>query len=572
MTMFRVEQPCIESRLVAEQQQSFRVSIQTSERIGTPGQTKFRKCPPFRAGLRGELGKDAIWLVQGEQHANSLLPGRPSANQTCRLRFDATRTKFARMSAATPTLLIAVTGMPGEGKTRLLAELAAQQAALGRSAEGFLAVAGTRARPDQGASEYRLTLLSTGEELPWAVRDESLTPPYRFEKGTFERLALWAVSLPRETALVVLDEFSVFESRGEGLMPLWPALSARSPRIVVLSVRAGLTDAIEQRLGRKFDLHIAATSPDALARLESACADYGEWTRLGLYGAASGGIEMSLGSVLHAVRMPLRGLTMSSLQSVLMTYTGSGLTQPPRVVWVPLISAGLKALSPAGNRLRPMIAIAMQGALYALAVLTLGWNAIGITLGGALVGSWAALQDFFLQYLLLGGDLLQAYASMTVWVQNHWHINAPSLPLLVGLWTAFHALLAGVVTFVAWRRRSPPALLQQIIDRENNVPGTRVSVHPSPWRRRLADLGHWQFWLPLVLVSLVLLASGRSWEAVARLALRFVAVGAILMTLLSLVRPAGLADFLQRRGWWGPALAVRSALGRRQPDVPPSGS
>ena len=59
-------------------------------------------------------------------------------------------------------------------------------------------------------------------------------------------------------------------------------------------------------------------------------------------------------------------------------------SHPGRVVWVPFISGGLKALSPAGNRVRPMIAIIMQGLLFGGTVQGLGWNFLAIGLGGAL--------------------------------------------------------------------------------------------------------------------------------------------------------------------------------------------
>ena len=50
---------------------------------------------------------------------------------------------------------------------------------------------------------------------------------------------------------MVLDEFSRFEARGEGLMPLWPAIVAARPQIVVVAVRSGLEAAIEERIGRR---------------------------------------------------------------------------------------------------------------------------------------------------------------------------------------------------------------------------------------------------------------------------------------------------------------------------------
>jgi nucleoside-triphosphatase THEP1 len=467
------------------------------------------------------------------------------------------------VSSAHPGLFIAVTGHPGEGKTRLLLELAVRQHGLGRRIDGFVSVAGTRPAADAGAGEYRVRMLTTGEELPWAVRDENFVPPYRLEWATLEKLLDWASTLPAQTPLVIMDEFAKFEASGNGLMPLWPAVSAASPQIVVLAVRAGLVDVIEQRLGRKFDLCVAAAAPDALAQLERACADFGEWTRIGLFGGASGGVEMTVGSALHAAKVPLGGLVMSSLQSALMTFAGLGLTEPARVVWVPFIAAGLKGLSPAGNRLRPMLAIGVQGALYGAAVQVLGWNILGVSLGGALVGAWAALQGFLLQYLLLGGDLVAAYDTLVSWLAQKWHVGDPGLPWLIGGWALFHALVAGGVTVTAWLLRAPPRALQELIAREMvRAPAAAPATRPR-WRRVAHDFARWQFWLPVVIVASIMIASGHSWEAVARLVLRFVAVALVLLALFSLLRPAGWADRLRRLGWWGPALALGGALARR---------
>jgi nucleoside-triphosphatase THEP1 len=475
----------------------------------------------------------------------------------------------SNQSFPAPSLLIAITGAPGSGKTRLLAELAAWHGSTHQPCEGFLAVAGTRAQPDLGAAEYRLQLLATGEELPWLVRDETHNPPYRFDSATHARLEHWAHALPLTCPLVVLDEFGKFEARGEGLLPLWPALRAARPLIMVLAVRAGFEEAIEEKIGQRFDLRIPADAPDALIRLQRACADLGEWTRIGLFGGAAGGIELSAGTALHLAKVPLRGLALSSLQGAMMTFTGFGLAQPGRVIWVPFISAGLKALSPGGSRLRPMVAIAAQGLLYGTAVQAIGWNIFGVTLGGALIGAWAATQGFLLQYLLLGDEMIKAYDTAVLWLAQHWHITAPGLPWLVGAWALLHALVAGGVSLAAWRFRAPPKKLRELIERETGPAAPRAVAAspgvspPSPkWWQPLRELARWQFWLPLLVVSAILLSAGRSWETVAWLTLRVVAVGMVLLTLVSLLRPARWADRLRRHGWWGPALAFSSALRR----------
>ena len=465
------------------------------------------------------------------------------------------------------SLLVALTGGPGTSKTRLMAELAAAQLARGQRVEGVLSIAGNRATPHQGASEYWLRIIGSDLELPWAMRDEALNPPYFFEPGTAKKLQAWAERLRHlpPPPLLLLDEFGKFELRGLGLMPVWPLLIAAGPQVVVMTVRDDLITTMETLLGRNFDVRIPAQSPDALARLQRACEDFGEWTRIGLFGGAAGGLEMTVGSALHAAKIPLRGLTMSSLQAAMMVFAGTGLSQPGRVVWVPFISGGLKALSPAGNRVRPMIAIIMQGLLFGGTVQALGWNVFALGLGGALVGAWAALQGFLLQYLMMGNELVRAYDAVVLWLADRWQITAPGLPWLVGAWALLHAAVAAGVAVTAWHLRRPPASLQAVIEKEtarNTAPAGGGPARPA-WIRRLREFGRWQFWLPLLVVAAILLGSGRPWETVAWLVLRFIAVGFVLIALVSLLRPARWAESMRRRGWWGPALALSGALARR---------
>ncbi|MDQ5979800.1 MAG: hypothetical protein QG602_2775 [Verrucomicrobiota bacterium] len=456
-------------------------------------------------------------------------------------------------------LLIAVTGVPGTGKTSLMAKLAATLAASGQRVEGVLALAGSRSVAGRGADEYWLRIIGKEQDLSWAVRDETTNPPYVFEPESERKLRAWAKQLPDRPPLLLIDEFGKFELAGRGLMPVWPELAAKRPLIVIISVRDDLLPQVEAVLGRPFDLRIDAGAPDALQRLQRATEDYGEWTRLGLVGGAAGGIEMSVGSFLHAALVPGRGLLMCSLQGAMLTFAGFGLAQPGRVIWVPFISAGLKALSPAGSRVRPMIAICMQGLLYGSAVQVLGWNALGVTLGGALIGAWSAFQGFLLQYLLVGDDLLRAYDAVVLWLAERRGWPTPALPWVLAAWAGICALVAGGVAAAAWRLKSPPAVLDRIVEKEKAA--GRTPVLRSRWQ----EFVHWQFWLPLLLVSLVLLAAGRSWESVAWLALRFVAVGFVLLTLVSLVRPARWAEQLRRAGWWGPAVALGGAISRREP-------
>lgn len=478
-------------------------------------------------------------------------------------------------ASTSPALLIAVTGSPGQGRTALLAGLAAEFHAAGRRVEGVLAVTAPRDASGGSPPRHRLHVLGEPDDLPWAERvaadgGRDDARPGVFSGETHRRLRLWADGLRTQppAPLLVLDEFGPLEARGEGLMPLWPTLAAAAPHVVVCSVRAAQVEAIEARLGRRFDLRLAATAPDAAGELRRACADYGEWTRLGLWGGAAGGVEVGVGTLLHATRVPLRGLALCSTQAAMLTFASAGLSQPGRVVWVPLIAAGLKAFSPGGGRVRPMVAIATQGALFAGSVQVFGWNFAGLAVGGALVGVWAALQGFFLQYLLLGHDLVLAYNRLVQWLAETWQLRAPSMAALLAGWTALHLLAAAGLTLLAWRWRAPPQLVQRFLDREPTTFAHPPAPSPRPrWLRRVGrEFARWQFWLPLAAVATVLLTTGRNWEHVAWLSLRFAAVGFILLAVLSLFQPAWLAEKMRRRGWWGPAAAFAGAFRGQRPD------
>ncbi len=336
-------------------------------------------------------------------------------------------------------------------------------------------------------------------------------------------------------------------------------------RIVVLCCSdAG---AVAEWQGRQPDMVLSVSDPETPVRLREACAEYGEWTRVGLWGGASGAVEMSIGATLHAVKFPLRGAALASVQAAMLTAASAKLNPPGRVVWVSFIASGLKAFSPGGGRVRPMVAIAMQGTLFGAAVQLLGWNAVSVALGGALIGSWAALQGVVLQYLLLGDDLVVTYSKATEWLLAHREVAAPSLAAVIVAWAVVHACVGAVMALAAWYWREAPHWLQARLAN----PAAAMS-HTVPeqrrWRRVARELRRWQFWVPLLVVAVALLLMGRPWEKVLWLTARFVAVAVVVLAVLSLFQPAAIARALRRRGWWGPAVAFSEALARRK--QPPS--
>jgi len=459
-------------------------------------------------------------------------------------------------------LIVGVTGPVGSGKTSLLLQLTMWFQQQHKGVEGFIALAENRSVPNQGADCYRLQMIASGRELLYATRDESNVPPYKFETETERLLQEWAeqIKLQGAPALIVLDEFSSMEASGKGHAKLWDSIKSSNPPLVVIAMRSGLTSKIELALHIQFDVCIDVQEKEAWNKLRTICAEHDDWKRIGAYGAAAGSFEASVGAALHAAQVPFRGVALSSVQSMVMTYAGDGLGTRSKIVWVPFISAGMKALSPSGNRLNPMLAISVQGILFTAATAIFGWNVVGIMLGGFLVGAWAAAQGVLLQILFVGGDLVHMYDIVLQWIARFLHLPPLGLIGLLVVWSSLAGIFSSAVTFYAYaRRHRTPARLQRLLSqgatmfaREDSKRSWKMIVKQS-----IHDLIRPFFWIPIAILIVLVLVSGSSLENAFWIAVRAATIAMVFFSLARAFDPRSFLIWLRKRGYWGPAYAFR---------------
>lgn len=467
--------------------------------------------------------------------------------------------------AESKSLLIALSGAVGSGKSRTLALLASALAAT-RRVDGFIAHAGLRSEgAGRGAAHYDLELLH-GATVRYAERERGLKPPYRFLADAALALERWQAALSSPDVLI-LDEFGQLEAQGLGHFKYWAALCEKAPAAIIIAVRDSNIAAIEKRLGRPFDAIVDAADPRALSSIQRLLVARADFERIGWFGAAAGALEVGAGSIVHGINLPLGGLGMVSTQCILLTQAAEGLREPSRVAWVAQIAAGLKALSPAGQRIRPMVAISMQGWLYALALRVFGWNVFAVVLAGALMGTWAGSQGVLLQWLLIGTDYMTALNKILSEAQRFLPVAGLTVPMVLGVYVGTHSAGVAAAAVLAWRlrRRDPDfGKLKRaaLLDFDAAKPG-------SVWFRALLDLLKPSFWLPLAIILLALALAGRSTESLFWLLFRAIAIAWLLFALLRRIPFARAADWLQARGYAGPAHAwMRSMelLGAKKKD------
>ncbi len=435
-------------------------------------------------------------------------------------------------------LLVAITGPVGSEKSTTLAGFATYASVQGFSVDGFVSVAGARPILDRGAHSYTLYWVKSGDEDVFAKRNDE--GAYELEPKTLEKLAAWSTGLTRED-VVVLDEFGKWESEGGGLIEYWPAIRTSNPRMVVVTLRKGVQEAVEYYLGKKFDRVLDAEDSDTKEKLQRTLIELRDWELVGTFGASSGGIECSLGTWLHSLRFPLTGTVMAPIQAAMLALASKGLGHKAHVVWISTIAAGLKALSIDGRRISPMFAIAIQGFLFAIGAALGRWTKWGFAIGAFLVGIWAALQGIFIQYLMLGRDLDRAWGFGARYIGQKLGLQAPQIWVAILILCLINGVISlGLTLFIL--ARYPKGLTKAI----EKPPST-------------SKLNQVLFFVPLVLVSLTFFLAGENPAHTMWLLLRYSAVLACLYGLTKFVRQIDFAGILRRRGLWGPSHALEVA-------------
>ncbi|MGI4851318.1 MAG: hypothetical protein ACRYGR_05200 [Janthinobacterium lividum] len=121
-------------------------------------------------------------------------------------------------------------------------------------------------------------------------------------------------------------------------------------------------------------------------------------------------VEIGLGSLLHAFKIPFRGHILAINQGLFLQNLSQ--KQLDRKVAArcifeaSVVTAILKSMFPSTNSLGPMISIVMQGCLYALGILVGGRNRIGSILSMSFLCVWGFFQPFITYGLIFGMTFL----------------------------------------------------------------------------------------------------------------------------------------------------------------------
>lgn len=169
---------------------------------------------------------------------------------------------------------------------------------------------------------------------------------------------------------------------------------------------------------------------------------------IAVFGAFWGLLEASLGSALHALRMPFSGSILSALGLIILLMARTVNDVRGSSLLMALIAATIKVLGFATIKLGPFVGITMEGLIVEIAFTTLGLNKISFLVAGLLVGVYPIIQTVITKSILFGASFIPVILETASGFSQ-----AMGLPLgwwLLALYIILHLLFGLTAALLAW--------------------------------------------------------------------------------------------------------------------------
>lgn len=176
-----------------------------------------------------------------------------------------------------------------------------------------------------------------------------------------------------------------------------------------------------------------------------------ELATLAVFGALWGLIEISLGSVLKTLNVPLSGVVLSSIGLMIALVGRVFVPRRGSTLFIGVIAMLLKLFSLGGVIIGPMVGIFTE-ALVAEIVLTLMGNPrrMALTLAGAMGVTWVLIQPFITAPLLFGRTLFTVWLDLLDRGEQLLGLDPSAALWIVLAMLAIHLVIGSVCGWISW--------------------------------------------------------------------------------------------------------------------------
>ena len=169
-----------------------------------------------------------------------------------------------------------------------------------------------------------------------------------------------------------------------------------------------------------------------------------------LFGALWGVIELSLGTVLHASKLPFRGTILTIVAVVLISVSRSFITYKGSVIAISSVAASLKLITIPGFNITPFIAIIVEGIIGELVFTVLSYNFISSLITGSLILIYTLIHSFVMQGVFFGFNIYNVYIDIINSIGKSINYKGEISYLIIPLIVFIYIFLGSLAGWFGW--------------------------------------------------------------------------------------------------------------------------
>jgi ABC-type thiamin/hydroxymethylpyrimidine transport system permease subunit len=172
---------------------------------------------------------------------------------------------------------------------------------------------------------------------------------------------------------------------------------------------------------------------------------------LAVFGALWGAVEMSLGSVIKALNLPLSGAILAGIGMLIVLIGRVFIPQRGSTLFIGVIAMVLKLFSIGSIIIGPMMGILAEAILAEIVLSGFGKpSRLSFILAGAAAVTWTLVQPFFTGWLLFGRDMFIVWLDLLDQGARLFGLNVEAAGLIVLVLLGIHLAIGGAAGWLAW--------------------------------------------------------------------------------------------------------------------------
>jgi hypothetical protein len=172
---------------------------------------------------------------------------------------------------------------------------------------------------------------------------------------------------------------------------------------------------------------------------------------LAVFGALWGLVEISLGSVLNALKIPFSGAVLTAIGLIVVMAARMFVPKRGSTLFIGVIAMVMKLFSIGSVVVGPMVGI-LAAAIIAEVVLTAFRNPsrAAFVTAGSLGILWTLVQPFFMGLLFFGRDVIDIYTGVLREGTRVFGLDQSAALLIIALLIIVRLLIGGLAGWLAW--------------------------------------------------------------------------------------------------------------------------